>query len=112
MEVFGAVVATFSSTTALVEAVEPGTVSHSPWILEWWPLLAAAGVGLILWGELRSKVRELERRTESTVKVPERLTAIETKLDILLQAHPIVPVPVYPNERRSSYPHYQPSQGA
>jgi hypothetical protein len=47
-------------------------------------VLVMAGVGLIMWGELRSRVRTLERETTKAAGVPERLAIIETKLDLLL----------------------------
>lgn len=31
------------------------------WVKEWWPLLAAVGVGLVAWGEMRWEVRDLRR---------------------------------------------------
>jgi hypothetical protein len=89
MEVFGAVVATFSSTTALVEAVQPGAGDHAPWLLEWWPLLAAAGVGLVLWGELRGRVRELEAKTNALAKMPAQLAELNAHMKVLLQVTPL-----------------------
>jgi hypothetical protein len=45
-----------------------------------------AGVGLIMWGELRNRVRVLEREIAKVNAVPERLAIIETKLDLLLKS--------------------------
>jgi hypothetical protein len=53
-------------------------------VLAWWPVLVMAGVGAIMWGELRNRVRTLERENSKTSGLPERLAVIETKLDLLL----------------------------
>lgn len=89
VEVGGGMLATLGATTAVVDVYSPQGAATDHWFVQWWPLLSACGVGLILWGEMRSKVKELDRRTEANSKVPERLTAIETKLDILLQVTPL-----------------------
>jgi hypothetical protein len=84
-EVAGAMLA--SGTVAHVvmqEALASAPPSFSTALLGWWPVLVMAGVGLIMWGELRNRVRTLEREIVKVTMVPERLATIETKLDILI----------------------------
>jgi hypothetical protein len=89
-EVGGAALATFTLGSAAVETFTPQGAVSDPWFMQWWPLLSAVGVGFVMWGELRSRVKTLEQRTDALSKVPERLVAIETKLDLLLGTHPVL----------------------
>jgi hypothetical protein len=95
-EVGGAAMVAWAGASGVIDSVR--SVADVPGVVvSWWPLIAAVGVGLIMYGELRSKVRELEHKAGSAVKVPERLSALEAKMDILITQlqHAI--------ERRSAY---------
>ena len=84
-EVGGAMVASGTLAHVVVqEAIATAGPNLSGVVIQWWPVFVMAGVGLIMWGELRSRVRTLERETTKAAGVPERLAIIETKLDLLL----------------------------
>jgi hypothetical protein len=69
---------------AVVQVGEQSPAGVSPFILQWWPVLVMAGVGLIMWGELRTRVKTLEQEMRKHELIPERLAVIETKLDLLI----------------------------
>jgi len=86
-EIGGAMVASGTLAHVLMqEAIAAAPPSFSSALLGWWPVLVMAGVGLIMWGELRNRVRVLEREIAKVNAVPERLAVIETKLDLLLKS--------------------------
>jgi hypothetical protein len=92
-EIGGAMVASGTLAHVVVqEALATAPPSFSSALLGWWPVLVMAGVGLIMWGELRTRVRTLEREMQTEMqkvsKVPERLAVIETKLDLLIDTRP------------------------
>lgn len=82
-EVGGAMMTTYAGTAGTLQiAAQQIGISHT--LVAWWPLFATAGVGLVMWGEVRSKVRDLESKVAASSKVPERLAALEAKMDILI----------------------------
>jgi hypothetical protein len=88
-EIGGAMVASGTiAHVAIQQAAVAVPASISGAVLDWWPVIVMAGVGLIMWGELRNRVRTLERETSKAAGVPERLAIIETKLDLLLTTRP------------------------
>jgi len=83
-QVSGASLATYAVATRVVETVQQA-ISPAEVALSWWPLLAAVGVGLIAWGEIRQRVEAIERKTGEIGGVLDRLARIETRLDVLIE---------------------------
>jgi hypothetical protein len=83
-EIVGGMMASGAASFALLQSAPspPPGIGHV--VLQWWPVLVMAGVGLIMWGELRTRVRTLEQEMQKHAQIPERLAIIETKLDLLI----------------------------
>jgi hypothetical protein len=59
-------------------------------LLEFWPVLAVGGAGLLAWGELRQKVKRVSEEVDSKVnkdtfqQVDTRMERIERQVDRLV----------------------------